>query len=260
MAPFHTVDSFGTWDNSAKSGFNFINEEGYCYLTIALNEENGNLRTIEQDWHIEPINQKWKNHNDMHIVYLDDKAGFEEDVDYIKKKVACNKFLGKICAKQDEDVFISMKFAKFLYSFFTEYFNVDDYINNDIYSFQEEFSRIFWSLEMLVGAHADERKAQDFYLEFLKFDVVTDDLVKPWIEKVTKEIPISLCGFEYEVNYRQRLIFEHGIRYNFDEFVWTHALSKVCHKYRNLTSRFLSTEEFEKHFEMNENKSDFLSD
>lgn len=219
-------------DNS--KGYSFVNRFGVCYLSLIFMQIDEEILNIYQHWHLTPIDIEVKSSYDMQIFYLDQKYDYIENEDKKLLKKMYQKAVDKITYPLAEDGFLKKNYYTEWFTEYYSYFDFDAFRNGQIYSFQKQFYELFWSIENIIAYSEKEEEAHRLLQDFLSIPVVTKDFIKEWISQVDNAFPIAIAGFNFVINYRQKIFYCNDLIFDFEDLFYAQNVAYIRNFYQHI--------------------------
>ncbi|MBU4537770.1 MAG: hypothetical protein L6264_09080 [Weeksellaceae bacterium] len=128
----------------------FINGEGFCYLSLLLVEKNNEITDISLFYCSQSEHAEITSRDEMRIFYLEDYEEHREGDKMTTAKNISDNAVAFLENRMREDGFLRMKFYRTWYLDYLEYFDVVAWEDGNIYSFEEQFMKYIWQLEVFL--------------------------------------------------------------------------------------------------------------
>lgn len=232
--PFKAYVAKSDKQDDKSKGYSFINSLGVCYLSLIFIEKDELIIDIYQHWHLTPIHIEAKSFYDMHIFYLDQKFDYIENEHKKLLKKTYKEAVDKIEFLLKQDGFLRKNYYMEWFNEYSDYFDFDSFRDGQIYSFQKKFYEFFWSIENIIAFAEKEEVACKLLQEFASIPIVTEDCIKQWILKVDIAFPIGRVGFNYIIDYKQKIFYCNDLSFALEDIFYAQNLAYIRYRYSHI--------------------------
>lgn len=238
-----------------KSGYSFVNSDGDCYMSLVFEENENDFSDIYKCGKFKADNVEIVNDWIGVFFYEDEKTDFVHSWETLQEEKECLRAVEEIENELSTNGILSSNFYLSWYEKYSHLDSMKRLFDKKSYKYTVKVGQYIYSVSSAVSRSSKNKLAKSFYLEFLEFPIISEDLIYDWLIRADSEFQYAKYGFGFECDFRNDYFEDSYFRFQLSEMYYYHTLSELLHKYFDWipeNNPLIPPDEFEDQFDDDE--------
>lgn len=217
--------------NKEKTGFSFINSENESMMSLIFDETEEDYTDIYRCGSFRPAEKEIECEWSSISFYEEDKINYLPTPKNIQDERLSAKAVKEIEKEIENEGILSADFCVNWYEKYEKLHDWSEILEGKKYRYKKEVTSYILNLDFAVSMIKAERLAYNYWREFVKIPVITENTIKDWLIRCDHDLHNHIYGFSYKTDFKSGYFEKDQIKISLPEVYYIQNLSDILFKY-----------------------------